>query len=747
MVEISLEKGYSFTTMLIVLFAAISLVSLFYYRAYRELKRGQWQLLLGLRIVAIVLIILLLFKPVFSYYKELEKKPALTIAVDTSQSMSITDDAGGIPRFEQVRTQVRNWIDQLGDDFQIDLIAFDERARVLNSVEELPRLKPEGKATSISRALVAAAKVLSGEEAEGVILLSDGIHNSARDPLELAPRMPVPVYTVGVGASLKSSVSFRDVQVTAIDCPERMIVDNKARIRASVEGVGLAGRVVTVVLTGDDDTRMQQELTLDAREGPQQVEFEFTPQQKGRHVYTVSVQEIPEEKIKENNSRSAPSLVVEAGIRVLYIEGTLRAEYGALVDRFLAKDPDLEFYAMVQTRPNVFLRRTNVEDLNFDGIPSDEATIGQFDVIIIGDLDASYLQEPQQQAIIKHVREGAGLIMLGGYHSLGPGGYGETSLAEILPVEVGSRDIGQVEDVFLPQLTPEGTHHPIFANVVEFFPTQNAEPKRVGLPPLDGCTRIVAAKPGAVVLAVCPPADNMPVLTVMPVDKGRTAVFTADTTRKWQQGPRALDQESPFLRFWGQMVRWAAGRSDEVSAEASVTANTDKAYYEPDEAVRISAVVRNAEGEGTDKAKVSAVIRYPDAADEKITLTTVPGPGGHYTATYEPTGNGTLEIEVTALLGDQELKAEKIVVEVGRPYLEFEKLDLAEEMLAQIAGESGGRYVHISTADHLIDQLDRSVRKKKVYVERPLFWPPLFWALFVVVLTTEWVLRRRFQLR
>ena len=33
--------------------------------------------------------------------------------------------------------------------------------------------------------------------------------------------------------------------------------------------------------------------------------------------------------------------------------------------------------------------------------------------------------------------------MLGGYHSLGPGGYGGTPLGEVLPVLLGSRDIGQ----------------------------------------------------------------------------------------------------------------------------------------------------------------------------------------------------------------------------------------------------------------------------------------------------------------
>ena len=35
------------------------------------------------------------------------------------------------------------------------------------------------------------------------------------------------------------------------------------------------------------------------------------------------------------------------------------------------------------------------------------------------------------------VREGAGLMMIGGYHSFGPGGYRETPLADVLPVEIG----------------------------------------------------------------------------------------------------------------------------------------------------------------------------------------------------------------------------------------------------------------------------------------------------------------------
>ena len=97
---------------------------------------------------------------------------------------------------------------------------------------------------------------------------------------------------------------------------------------------------------------------MDTSKGAQEVVFDFRPTIKGRHIYKVRVPPLAKEKIVENNQRTAMSMVVEPGIHVLYLEGTLRAEDGALVNRFLAKDPDLEFCALVQTRANLFLKRT-----------------------------------------------------------------------------------------------------------------------------------------------------------------------------------------------------------------------------------------------------------------------------------------------------------------------------------------------------------------------------------------------------
>lgn len=750
MVELHLEQGYSIATMLTVIAVAILLAAVFYYRAFGMLRRGQWQLLLALRIVAIVVVALLLFRPMITYHKDLKQRPALVFLLDRSSSMSIADDATNVPRFRQATQQIEDWWAQLKNDFQLHLIEFAEQARPLDDVAQLPTVAPDGKATSLTRALQAATKQVPSEKIEAIVLISDGVHNAASTvgPQELARQLGAAVHTVGVGASLKNNLSYRDIQVTGFDCPDRLMLDNKAQLRASIEGVGLAGRVVQVVLEEDGKAVHQVELTLDDVEGSQEVLFEFIPTAKGRHTYTVKVPAAAEEKIKENNQRSAISTVVEPGIRVLYVEGTLRAEYGALVDRFLSKDPDLEFCALVQTRANHFLKRSNIRGEEITTIPNGAETINKFDVFIFGDLDSSYLKPDQQQLIAERVRSGAGLLMLGGYHSLGPGGYAGTPLGELLPVVLGSREVGQVTDSFLPMLTPEGARHPVFANIAHFFPTQAGEAKTGGLPLLDGCTRVESARPGATVLAFCPmDVNKMPVLAAQPVGKGLSVVFTGDTTRKWQQGPRALGQDSPFLQFWGQMVRFLAGRSHPVEATASIVGNTDKAYYEPAQVVQLTAVVRGAQGEGTGRAKVEASIRGPGGRPDKVELSAVPGPAGHYSGAFEPSVAGSYEAVIQARLEETALESEKLTFEVGRPNLEYEKLDLDDKLLAEIAAETGGRYVHMTTAKNLIDQLDRTARNERVYFERALFSPPLFWLIFVAAITTEWIMRRKFQLR
>ncbi|MDR3197696.1 MAG: hypothetical protein LBU34_07475 [Planctomycetaceae bacterium] len=797
------------TQLFAVLFLMWGITTFFYWRTFTTLTFRRFMILLLLRYISVAVIVFLLFRPMLQHTNEQVQRKSIVFAVDTSASMGISDGVSGTInqdgqqngqvqvqiRIDQVKNKIKVWSAKLEKDFSLHLLEFSDQAVRLPEITLAPILKAEGTSTSLSAGINVANSIMDGKkkvpakEIESIFLFSDGQNNTARNPVSDAQKLGIPVYSIGVGTGLKSSSSFKDVQTSDIRVPERLTYNNKARITAGIDATGLEGRTVKVILEEDttfasesargkkNETPVinetsnspdsatvkhrrkigEQELMLDAVEGQQDVVFEFKPEKVGRTLYIVRTEPLGDEAIKENNERQTAALVVEPGMRVFYLEGTLRPEYGAISQRYLAKDPDIEFCAMVQIKPNVFEQQTNIEGFKLKGLPTDQETIDSFDVFIIGDIDSSYFKTEIQEMFVKRIRNGAGLIMLGGYHSLGPGGYDGTPIGKVLPVIVGGREIGQFSEEFLPKLTPDGISSNIFANISAFFPSTSETAMKDGLPMLAGCTRVQTSNPAATIFATCPAVRvpgpgggeiEMPVLAAQPVDQGRTVVFTGDTTRRWQQGPRAMNQDTPFMQFWGQLIRYVAGREGAVVREAGVSASVDKAYYEPEESVTISVTVKNAGGEGTEKASVSGTVIRSDGKQDEIKLEIVQGTPGKYTGIYEPKTTGQQEIKVTAKIDGLVLNApEKMIIDIGRPNMEFDRLDLNEDLMTKIADASGGRYSHITTAGFLIDLLNRDVTKRKVIEQIPLAPPLLFWAIFVVLLTVEWILRRRYHLR
>ncbi len=746
-----LFPGSVFVLFLVLGLVTAVLVAWAYGRAYGALARRQWWTLFALRMAAIAILFLLMLRPVLTWQREVTQRKAVIFALDNSSSMGVADTPEGGTRWQQARDQLYTAWSELSGLFDLHLIVFSDVAEHLDAPAQLAAVEPVGKATSLSRGLLSARRAATGRQVEAVVLLTDGIHNAAGDPIALARRMGLNVVTIGVGDPLHERSLRRDIRVIDLKCPDQIALRNKTRVSGFIDAVGTPGHVVQVRLLEDDQPVCERELTLDDVEGAQEVVFEFIPERKGLHTYTVEVPPRPDETIPENNRRSSSALVHDARIRVLYVEGTLRAEYGALVGQFLSRDPNVEFCALVQTRPDTFVQRTNIDGLALTRIPDTADVVDAFDVFLIGDLSATHLPPATMQLIQQRVRAGAGLLMMGGYHSLGPGGYAGTAIEELLPVYLGGPDIGQATELFQPRLTPEGRQHPIFANIGSFFAAEEGGDAAVPLPLLGGCVKVSGTKPSASVLLVHPDikvaGSPMAVMAVHRMGEGRAAALTVDTTRNWHQVLRALDQDTPFLRFWGQTVRWLAGRGEAMETEAGVVSTTDKAYYAPEATVTVSATVRREGGTAARDAEVTATVTGPDRAGTELTLRAEPGPAGNYAGRFEPARPGRYQIAVAAQVGATRLTADPLEIDVGRPNLEFDRLDLDEAVLTAIANATGGQYLHISLADRLTRSLRDRHTRQLVEQEIPLAWPPLAWFLFVGTLTGEWWLRRRCQLR
>ncbi|MBL8852129.1 MAG: hypothetical protein JNG89_20820 [Planctomycetaceae bacterium] len=222
--------------------------------------------------------------------------------------------------------------------------------------------------------------------------------------------------------------------------------------------------------------------------------------------------------------------------------------------------------------------------LRFDYRPSD-AALRPEDVAtahalyIVSDYAAKMIATPLQERIVEHVSRGAGLLMLGGWESFcGLGGdWSGTPIANILPVEIGTKDDRRnCDDLVLVHCETE--NHPITRSlpwttrppIIGGFNEVRAKPDggllltaRRQRPRFDGDTVQLAA--GAV----------HPLLVTGVHGHGRTAALMTDVAPHWvgplvDWGDQRVQAKAPgsseievgdlYAQFVTQLVGWTLHR-------------------------------------------------------------------------------------------------------------------------------------------------------------------------------------------
>jgi uncharacterized membrane protein len=755
-----IASGPTWWQVAVVATCAITLLSaiIFYVRVARLVRPAALAVLVGLRLAAVLVLILSLLEPVLSVERLQTERTGLAVVVDTSRSMGITDYPNLPSRLEQVQQALLapgTAVDRLQRTFKVTWFAFDAQPHQLTDREALRDLRAEGEATNLTAGVRAAASGLKEASYAGVILFSDGQDNTEKDPVrELVPE-GVPIYVVGVGTDLRKSGQFKDVVLADVDVPPTLPVNHLTTVTAKVEAVGLADRVVPVELrvTGGEVLATER-IALDDVPGAQEVPLQFRPRSRGPLSLTVTVAPQPEETLTENNTHTVSVTVTEPRVKTLYLEGTVRSEYRYLV-RNLQRDPNVELLSLVQVQPGRFLVQGHVEDVTLTALPTKADDLKPFDCIILGDLPVRrenmvFLSDSLLAALREWVRQGGGLLLLGGYNTLGPGGYGGTSLEDALPVTVGPTDVGQEKEPFALTLTAEGEAHPVFSGCLDYFPGPGKSAGQA-LPELRGHTRVAAVKPGASVLAVNPTRSQggqpLPILAVEQFGSGHSAVFAADTTWQWEAMLEPLGHESPYVKFWGQLLRWLAGREAvERKTEPGIWAYTDKSFYKPGESTVLRAEVRDLKGNVADGAQVTATVAVPGGGPRRLDVPHVPRGRGLYELTFEPPVPGAYTVALAGRDQGQALGEATVAFQVGKPNLELERLDLNEALLRRLAQETRGEYLSLANVSRLEKELTTSEHVKRVYKQQRLYNTPAFFFVFLGLLTAEWALRKRWQL-
>ena len=735
--------------------AAIGLSASFYLRSGHELSRRYFAVLVALRVAAIAVLVLFIFRPILYFQHRLVEKPMVSVAIDRSGSMSIRDGEGTAPRLDQVKAALGShsrFVRHLEDDFDVAFYEFASDTKPLNP-GRLALLLPDGTSTSIAQAVSAASHPRGDRRAEAIVLISDGIDNSGKPIVPQITQQGMVVHCIGVGATAQQQL--RNIAVVNVEHDRYITVDNVAQLTVHVRSSGYSDQA-RLVLTEEGRTVAEKQIILQGAtkaNGPADTQVEtlsFTPEKIGQFSYEVSIAPREDERIVEDNRYGFSMIVTSPKIKVLYVEGAPRPEYKFL-KRTLEQDPNIELLALVQTRKGVFYKQGQIKGIDIQAFPNDLPTLKKFNVVILGDIDRTFFTTPQLQNVQAMVRDGGGFLMLGGKSSFGPGGYSESPLADVLPVRLSGKGDPQENTRFRLRLTPEGAAHPIFAGTSQFFSGAQDQPA-TAVPELEGCNVVRGKKPAATVLAVNPSrkdpeGNDLIVAAIAPYGSGRAMAFTADSTHYWWQQLQGLGRDTPYVRFWGQTIRWLANEAVKQQEQGKgVTAYADKLTYEPGEAVSLFARARGEQGLATNDAIVSAAIRAEGQPPINLQLNYEPGSTGEYHASFEPPAPGDYTVAVAGKLNDQPLGEAQVKLRVGKPNLEFDRLDLDEDSLKQIAQATGGQYVTLARIDDLAEKLLSQQREKRIQRKVYLWNGPLMFLAFLALMSSEWVLRKRRQL-
>jgi len=714
--------------------------------------RRRW-VLLSLRLAVLLLAVIVLGAPALeSDRSEAPRSQFLPVMVDCSRSMSIRD--GKIDEQESSRIAVANRIalgpgglvSGVGDRTKVMLYEFDESVR---RMYEPRAMQADGVATDLFSALRDVESESRYLPLMGAVLITDGCRNEGGEPLEAArllARRGVPLYVVGVG----SPEMPRDFEVIQVAAPRRVRRNTEVELRVTVRHTDYTEPFDVQVLRGEFP--VARKTVRPGEEGDiSEVRISFSPLMKGPTTYKVRIPAGPGENVIDNNEQSFVLDLYDERLPVLYIEGSPRDEFRFLW-RAMRRDREFRVVTMLRLAKDRFMVQgaddtarpapnapTEKESLS-GGFPDTPELLNSYEAVILGDIEADFFTDKQQRLLGEFVEQrGGGLLMLGGVNSFGAGGYGNSPVGNLLPVELVSGPQGYVRDKFKPEFSRDGLDHLAMQLVDD--PVANLQLWRQ-MPELVGLTRVGRLKPGATLLMSHRLNEqDVPVLAVHRVGAGRAAAFMSGGSWYWQMSRPAEDKF--YEKFWKQMIRWLA-----VGAEARLRVSTDKEIYSRGEQVVLQARVADEALRPVNDAAVMAVVTDPLDNVKRIRLNLSLGEDGLYEAALDAPAEGdhTVVVEIAGKRWEN-VRPARTGFRVAKPVIEFRNAGLREDLLRRMAEATGGKYFRPEQVDELVREVSALAGKWKDHraepIRKPIWDMPILFFLMLGLLATEWMIRRR----
>jgi len=680
--------------------------------------------------ILLALLLTLLWHPAMRVATLRPQQNVVAILVDTSRSMALKESPD--TRLDKVQASLSSGLLQkIQDRFQVRLYTFSSEP---NRIDTPVQLTPAGNATRLGGSLAGVLRETSTLPLGAVVVFSDGADNTGgldRTVLAEIRQKHIPIHTVGIG---RTEIP-RDLEIADVTLPARVLPGSRLSARVQLRHNGLSGQRAHLSIRDGSRILAARDVTL----GPQSLQTEemlFLSGEPGTRKLAIAVDPLPGEEVTGNNLLTRIVQVTAGRRRILYIEGEPRWEF-KFIRRAADEDQSVQLVSLLRTSANKFYRQ-GVDDAKqlAEGFPTTAAELFQFQGLVIGTIEANFFSASQQDLIKEFVnRRGGSVLFLGGRKSFTEGGWQASPLAEVLPVRLTSQTGAFHRRPVKASLTPQGRES-LLCRLEE--DSDKSAARWAKLPDLADYQLTGELKPGAVALlnAQLPGSKDIPLLVVQNYGRGRSLVFATGGSWRWRM--RLDHKDTTHPTFWQQLLR-----SLVANTPGPLTLSSDRVIYSDDDRVRLRAEVRTKTYEPASNASLAATLTDEAGRLTKFEMHPSPDREGIYEAEIAAARPGSYQVEVTAHRTDEQL---------GRDTLVFHREDgIAEnfhpqqnrELLEKIASETGGRYWRLEDIAKLPAEISFSEAGITTRETMDLWDMPAVFILLLLVLSTEWLLRRK----
>ena len=682
----------------------------------------------------IALILFLLWHPALSVATLRPQQNVVAVLLDDSRSMSINDASG---TREAGAQSVLNggMLKGLSDRFQVRFYKFGKEPERIQKTEQVTADAP---ATRIGDTLERVLAESSSLPLGAIVLLSDGADNAGGIDLATIAairRQRIPIHTIGFGKEHPD----RDIEIADAVVPARALPDSKLTAHITLQGWGVSGQKTKLTVKDGAKVLASQDVVFKENGQLQTEAVVFNCGPAGPKSLEFTVDPVNGEENQLNNKIARMVNVEQRKPRILYVQGEPAWEY-KFIRRAIEDYPDIgiEIPSMERTTENKILRQGIRDSSELeDGFPSKPEELFTYQGLIIGSTEASYFTPAQQQAIHDFVdRRGGGMLLIGGRASFSDGGWQNSTMADLIPVQLpaqrGTFHQQQFSKVVLTQAGAQSVLCRLDEN-----PGNNAK-RWDTIPAINNYQDVGEPKPGATMLLqlVTPGKRVQPLLVTQNYGRGRTAAFATEGSWRWKMWLDHADKT--HATFWQQMFRHLV-----TDTPGQVGGSTPKTVLSDDTKVSIRVDVRDKLYKPVTNAKVQARFMGPEGASATLELSPQPLEEGIYTGEWTAEKPGSYVAEIIAGREQEE---------IGRDVVTFRREDgVAEnfhtsqnrELLEKLSEQTGGRYYTPGEASKLTNEISYSEAGITTRETRDLWDMPVVFLLAMALRGSEWLLRRK----